>query len=114
MNNKMAKLLINQQLNLKNKQSKQEEQRQNHRYEGHFNGYEIDRVCGGMSKKVRGARSTNRQLQTSHGDVKYSIGNGGAEELLCMIYGHKQWCGDCLGNGWCWVWEAMGEKLGQL
>ena len=28
-----------------------------------------------MGKKVRGLRSTNWQLQNSHGDVKYSIGN---------------------------------------
>ena len=26
-------------------------------------------------KKVKGLRSTNWQLQNSHGDVKYSIGN---------------------------------------
>ena len=35
----------------------------------------------GMGEEVRGFRSTNRQLQNSHGDVKYSIGNGVAKEL---------------------------------
>ena len=36
MNNKMAKIHIYKQLNLKNKLSKQEEQRQNHGYREHF------------------------------------------------------------------------------
>ena len=36
MNNKMAKIRIYQQLNLKNKLSKQEAQKQNHRYEEHW------------------------------------------------------------------------------
>ena len=51
---------------------------------------------GRMGKEVRGLRSTNRQLQNSHGDVKYYIGNGVAKELLHMIRGHEQWWGDCL------------------
>ena len=31
-----------------------------------------------------------------HGDVKYSVGNGGAKELIHMTHGHEQGCGDCL------------------
>ena len=42
-----------------------------------------------MGEEVRGLRSTNRQLQNSHGDVKYSVGNGVAKELMCMTNGHK-------------------------
>ena len=38
MNNKMAKIHISQQLDLNNKLSKQEEQRQNHGYGEHFDG----------------------------------------------------------------------------
>ena len=37
--------------------------------------------CSGMNEEVRELRSTNRQLQSSHGDVKCSIGNGVAKEL---------------------------------
>ena len=44
-----------------------------------------------MGEEVRGLRSTNRKLQDSHEDVKYSIGNEVAKEL-----GHEQWWGDCL------------------
>ena len=35
-----------------------------------------------MGEEVRGLRSTNRQLWNSHGDVKYSVGNGVATELI--------------------------------
>ena len=35
-----------------------------------------------MGEEVRGLRSTNRELQNHHGDVKYSIGNGIAKELI--------------------------------
>ena len=38
------------------------------------------RGCGGMGEEVRGFRSTNRQLQNGHGNVKYSVGNGAAKE----------------------------------
>ena len=60
MNNKMAKIHIYQQLNLKNKLSKQEEQRQIHGYGESFNGCQMGGVCRGMGEEVRGLRSTNR------------------------------------------------------
>ena len=59
MNNKMAKISIYQQLNLKNKLSKQEEQRQNYGYREHFDGCQMGAVCGGMGEEVQGFRSTN-------------------------------------------------------
>ena len=59
MNNKMAKIHIYQQLNLKNKLSKQE-QRQNHDYGEHFDGCQMKWGCRGMGEEVRGLRSTNR------------------------------------------------------
>ena len=34
-----------------------------------------------MGEEVRGLKSTNKQLQNSHGDVKYSTGKGVAKEL---------------------------------
>ena len=60
MNNKMAKIHIYQQLNLKNKLSKQEDQRQSRGYGEHFDGCQRGGACGGMGEEVRGLRSTNR------------------------------------------------------
>ena len=60
MTNKMAKIHICQQLNLKYKLRKQEEQRENHGYVEHFDGWQREGGCGGMGEEVRGLRSTNR------------------------------------------------------
>ena len=79
MNIKMA---INAQL------SKQVEQKQNHRYGDHLEGYQLGRGTGRIGEKVQGLRSTNRQLQNSLGDVKYGIRNGAAKEL---IHTHDPW-----------------------
>ena len=49
-----------------------------------------------MGEEVKGLRSTNRQLQNRHGDVKYGTGNGAAEELIHMAHGDEQWCEDGL------------------
>ena len=38
----------------------------------------------GMGEEVMRLRSTNRWLQNSYGDVKYSIGNGGVKEFTLM------------------------------
>ena len=57
MNIKMA---INQQLNLKNKLSKLEEQKQNHGCGERFDGFRMGGGFGGMHEEVRGLRSTNR------------------------------------------------------
>ena len=62
MNNNMAKknpTHIYEQLNLKNKLSKQEEQRQNHGYREHFNGYQMGGDFRGIGEEMRGLRSTN-------------------------------------------------------
>ena len=50
-----------QQLNLKNKVSEQEEQRQNHRYGERFEWLSDGKGFRGMVEEVRGLRSTNRQ-----------------------------------------------------
>ena len=51
--------------------------------------------CRGMGEEVRGLRSTNRELQKSHGNVMYSIRYGVAKELICMTQGHEKWCRGC-------------------
>ena len=60
MNNEMAKIHIYQQLNLKNKLSKQEEWRQNHGYRECFDSYQVGWGCGGMDEEVRQLISTTR------------------------------------------------------
>ena len=55
----MAKIHIYQQLNLKNKPSKQE-QKQNHGYGEHFTGSQREGCFGGIGEEMRGLRSTNR------------------------------------------------------
>ena len=59
MNNKMAINTYLSTIESKNKLSKQEEQRQNHRYREHFDGCQIGGGCGRMSKEVKRLRSTN-------------------------------------------------------
>ena len=59
MNNKMAKMHIYQQLNLKNKLSKQE-QRQSHGNGEHLDGCQMGGKCGGMGVEVRRLRNTDR------------------------------------------------------
>ena len=59
MNNKMA-ISAYQQLNPKNRLSKQLEQRQNHGYGEHFDGCQMGGVWEGMGEEVRRLRSTNR------------------------------------------------------
>ena len=104
-----------QHLYLKTKLRKLEKHRQNHGYVEHFDGFQMGGdFWVGMGGEVRALRSTNRQSQNSHGDVKCSAGNGVGKELIRMTDGHEQWCGDCLSEwgvlngGW-----QMG-KMGQL
>ena len=49
-----------------------------------------------MGEEMRALRSTNRLLQNSPGDIKYSIGNGVAKELVGMTHGHELWWEHCL------------------
>ena len=50
---------IYQQLNLKNKLSKQAELKQNHRYGEHWDGGQRGGVSRGMGERMKGLRSTN-------------------------------------------------------
>ena len=53
------------------KSSTSREQRQNHGYGECFDGCQTDGGCGEIGEEVKVLRSTNRQLQNSHGDVQY-------------------------------------------
>ena len=58
-----------------------------------------------MDEEVRGLRNTNMQLQSSHGDITYNIGNGVAKELIGRTQGHEHGVGIVLSSG--------GEVLGR-
>ena len=62
-------------------------------------------------KKVK-ELSTNWLLQNSHGDVKYSIGNVAAKELIRMTYGCGQQCGACLREQRVLGGGGKGGKIG--
>ena len=51
MNNKMAKIHVYQQLNLKHQLSKQEKQRQNHGYGEYFDSFLTWEECVGMGEE---------------------------------------------------------------
>ena len=87
-------------MNLKNKLSKQEEQKQNHGYREHFDGCQMGGRGGGMGEEARALRSASRYLHNSHGDIMYSIGNSIVEELIFMTRGHEQWWGSGLRDWW--------------
>ena len=59
MNNKIAKNTNLSTIESK-KQTKQQEQRQNHGYGEYFDGCQMGGSCGCIGEEVRGLRSTNR------------------------------------------------------
>ena len=61
--------------NLKNKVNEQTKQKQTYRCREPTAGCYRGGVLGGWVVEVKGLRNINWQLQNSHGDVKYSIGN---------------------------------------
>ena len=44
---------------------------------------------GGMWDKGTGNKKHNWQAQNRQGDIKNSIGNGEAKELMCMTHEHE-------------------------
>ena len=60
-----------------------------------------------MGELVNGLRRTNRWLENSRVDIKYSIGNGVAKALICMAHGHEQQWGDCLRE---WGLMSVGRQ----
>ena len=53
-------------------------------------------------------------MQNRQGEVKNSVGNGEAKELICMTLGHELRWGMLLGGGVEGGGEKRGEKMGQL
>ena len=55
-------------------------------------------------------------------NVKYSVGNGVAKELIRMTQGHEQWCGDCLrewgglseGGQWGKNWNNYNSMISKI
>ena len=52
-------------------------------------GYEQGRGRGRMGEKVHGIRSINGRYKIRQQEVKNSMGNGEAKELICMTHGHE-------------------------
>ena len=44
---------------------------------------------GRMGEKGTGSKKHNWQVQNRQGEVKNSIGNGEAKEIICTAYGHE-------------------------
>ena len=74
----------------KNKLSKQAEQKQNHRYGDHLEGWQLGWGSGRMGGKVQGLRSKNWSEKNRQEDVKNSMGHGVTKELIRMTHGHEQ------------------------
>ena len=52
-----------------------------------------------MGGKVQGIRSINGRCKNGQGEVKNSIGNGEAKELICITHGHELRRGNAGGRG---------------
>ena len=59
--------------NFKNKRSKQTKQKQTQRRREQTDGCQMEEGFVGWVKKVKGLTNTNRQLHSSHRDVKYFL-----------------------------------------
>ena len=56
--------------------------------------------------KGTGNKKHNWQVQNRQGEVKNSIGNREAEELICMTHGHELRRGDA-GGRWSAGWRGI-------
>ena len=97
----------------KNKLSKQLEEEQHHRNRDHMEGYQQG---GGERGKGTGNKKYKWQVQNRQGEVKNSIGNGEAKELICTTHGHELSWENVGRRGWgTGQREIKGrKKLGQL
>ena len=66
-----------------------------------------------MEEKVQGIRSIDG-VQNRQGEVKNSIGNVEAHELIYMTHGHELKGGECGLEGVCRVEWNKGGEMGQL
>ena len=78
------------------KLSKQLQSEQHHRNGDHMEGY--PREEGRTGEKVQGIRSINGRYKIDR-DVKNSIRNGEAKELVCTTHGHELRRGNAGGRG---------------
>ena len=85
-----------QQLNLKKqKQRKQLEQEQNHRNRDHMEGYQQGGRGGYNVGDSTGNKKHKWQVQNRQMEIKNSMGNGEAKELICTTLGHElRWGND--------------------
>ena len=74
--------------NLKYKINEKKKQKQTHRYREQTDGYQRGGGLRDWVKQAKKLRSTNWQLQNSHGDVKYSIENI-AKNIVISMYGTR-------------------------
>ena len=75
-----------------------------------FAGLSVGRGKGRMGEKMKGLRSTIGRHKI--GDVKNSIGNGEAKELIFMTHGHELSGWFAKGNGGYHVEGGKGRKIG--
>ena len=66
-----------------------------------------------MWEKIQGIRSISGRYKIDRGEVKNSIGNGEAKELVCMDHGHALNVGIRVRGG-VWGGEELRGKMGQL
>ena len=76
-----------------------------------FGGLSVGREKGEIGEKGAGVKKHNWQVPNRQGEVKNSIGNGKAKELICTTHGHER-------RGWEEWWreggyQAEGDKGGK-
>ena len=103
-----SKLSTTESKKQKRKLSKQLEQEQNHRNGDHMESYQLPGEENGRTGT--GNKKHKWQVQNRQGEVKNSIGNGEAKELLCTTHGHKLKGGNAGGNGGTRWMGIKGEK----
>ena len=89
-----------------NKQTKQTTQNRNRITETKITWWFINRERGAEWRgKGIGNKKHKWQVQNREGEVKNSIGNREAKEVICMTHGHEQRSGECR-------WEGVAGQMG--
>ena len=63
-----------------------------------------------MGEKVQGIRNINGRYKIDRGEVKNSMRNGEAKELICMTHGHELRWGNAGGRGGAGQRRIKGRK----
>ena len=70
---------------------------------------------GRMGKKVQGIKNIKGRYKIDRGEVKNSMGNGQAKELIGMTHGHElRWGNDDGRGGYRVEGNTVEKKIGQL